>query len=148
MKFGTIDISNIQISILISKIIFKKFSPTVRPKLVPKLKVLRIYWNLAHSIFQICQSKFWCQKWFSWNIYLQTDQSNPKIKINLKFNLCLWYFQYSNLEYEIWYKFHWTITTCYAKIGLRVWIPISIINCEVIFMKYTHVTSVIILKSL
>ena len=43
LKFGTTDISNILISILISKKKkFKKFLPTVRPKLVAKLKVLRL----------------------------------------------------------------------------------------------------------
>ena len=51
-------------SVLVSKIIFIKYLPPVRPKLVPKLKVLRIYWNLVHSIFRICQSLFWCQKYF------------------------------------------------------------------------------------
>ena len=39
------------------------------PKWVPKLKVLRIYWHLAHLIFQLCRSRFWCQKWFLLNIY-------------------------------------------------------------------------------
>ena len=55
LKFGTCDISNI--SILMSKIIFIKYLPPVQPKLVPKSKVLRIYWNLTHSIFRICQSR-------------------------------------------------------------------------------------------
>ena len=40
------------ISILMSKIIFMKYLPPVRSKLVPKLKMLRIYWNLAHLIFK------------------------------------------------------------------------------------------------
>ena len=57
------------ILILMSKIIFIKYVPPVRPKLVPKLKVLRIYWNLAHSIIQICQSWFLCKKLFLWIIY-------------------------------------------------------------------------------
>ena len=48
LKFGTCDISNILISILMSKIFFMKYLPTVRLKLVPKLKVVRIYWNLSH----------------------------------------------------------------------------------------------------
>ena len=85
LKFGTYDISNISISLLMSKIIFIKYLPLVRRKLVAKLKVLIIYWNLAHSIFQICQSKFWCQKWFLWNIYLLPVQIKPKIKTALKF---------------------------------------------------------------
>ena len=51
------------------KMIFIKYLPSVMPKSVLKLKVLRIYWNLVHLIFQILQSQFWCQKWFLWNIY-------------------------------------------------------------------------------
>ena len=43
LKFGKYDISNIPIGILMSRIIFIKYLPPVRPKLVPKLKVLRIY---------------------------------------------------------------------------------------------------------
>ena len=64
MKFHLFDISNIPISIFMSKIIFIKHLPPVRPRLVPELKVLRIYWNLAHAIFQICKCRFWCQKCF------------------------------------------------------------------------------------
>ena len=51
LKFGTIDISNIPISILISKITFKKYFLPVKPKLVSKLKMLKIYRNLG--IFDI-----------------------------------------------------------------------------------------------
>ena len=69
LNFGKFDISNILISIPMSKIIFIKYLPPVRPKFFPKSKVLRIYWNLSHSIFQVCQSGFWCQKWILWNIY-------------------------------------------------------------------------------
>ena len=64
IEIGNIDIWNIPISILMSKIIFIEHLPPVRPKLVPKVKVLRIYWNLRHSKFQICQCRFWCQKCF------------------------------------------------------------------------------------
>ena len=35
------------ISILISKMVFMKHFPPVRPKLVPKFKMFRIYWNLG-----------------------------------------------------------------------------------------------------
>ena len=38
LKFSTFDISNIPVLILISKIIFMKYLPVVRPKLVPKYK--------------------------------------------------------------------------------------------------------------
>ena len=37
--------------------------------MVPKLKMLRIYWNLAHLIFRKSQSRFWCQNLFLSNIY-------------------------------------------------------------------------------
>ena len=47
-----------QNSILMSKIIVIKYLPPVRPKLVPKLKMLRIYRNLAHLIFQIADLDF------------------------------------------------------------------------------------------
>ena len=43
LKFDIFDISNMPISLLISKIIVIKYSPIVRPKLVPKSKMLRIY---------------------------------------------------------------------------------------------------------
>ena len=85
LKFGTCDILNIPISILMLKIIFIKFLPPVRPKLVPKLKVFRIYWNLAHSVFQICQSQFRCQKWFLLNIY-----HLPKLVTKLKMLRIYW----------------------------------------------------------
>ena len=58
LKFGTYDISNITVSILMSKIIFIKYLPPVRPKLVLKTEVLRIYWSLAHLIFQIYRFQF------------------------------------------------------------------------------------------
>ena len=67
LKFDTVDISicrRSQIFQMLSNMIFIKNLPPARPKLVPKLKVLRIYWNLKHSICQICQSQFWCQKWY------------------------------------------------------------------------------------
>ena len=36
LKFGTFNISNMRISILMSKIIFMKHLPNVKPRLVPK----------------------------------------------------------------------------------------------------------------
>ena len=64
LKFGTFDISNMAISILMSKMIFIKYLLPFRPELVPKLKMLRIYWNLTHLIFRISWPRFWCQKIF------------------------------------------------------------------------------------
>ena len=43
LKIGTFDISNIPISILMSKMIFVKYLQPLRLKLFPKLKILRIY---------------------------------------------------------------------------------------------------------
>ena len=48
--------------------IFIKYVPCLA-KIGPKWKMLRIYWNLAEFIFQICWSRFRCQKWFLLNIY-------------------------------------------------------------------------------
>ena len=56
---------------IMSKIIFMKYLPPVRPKMVPNLKMLRNYWNLTHVIFRISQSRFWYQK---------SAQIGPKIK--------------------------------------------------------------------
>ena len=107
-NLGTFDISNIPILILMSKIIFIKYVPLVRPKLIPKLKVLRIYRNLARSIFQVCQIGFWCQKWFLWNIYQLPGQINPKIKIAIKFMFDISSIPILTMRSE---KFHWTFTT-------------------------------------
>ena len=52
-----------------SKIISVKFLPSVRPKNVPKLKILGIYWNLTHVLFRISWYWFGCQKLFSLNTY-------------------------------------------------------------------------------
>ena len=43
---------------IMSKLIFMKYLPPVRPKMVPKSKMLRNYQNLANLIFQVCQSLF------------------------------------------------------------------------------------------
>ena len=81
LEFGTIHISNIAISILMSKIIFIKYLPPGRPKLVPKLIVLRIYWKLAHLMFQIRRSQFSCQKCFFYQIFTNCQAPiGPKMK--------------------------------------------------------------------
>ena len=84
---------------IMSKIIFTKYLPPVRPKMVPKLKMLRIYWNLAHIMFQVCWS---CQIYF-WNIY---HLSGPNWSQNWK---CtgfikiwhIWYFKYPDLDFDV-----------------------------------------------
>ena len=99
MQFGTFDISNMTISILMSKMIFIKHLPPVRPKLVPKQKVLRIYWNLAHSVFQICQSWFWCGKLFLLNIYPNCSQTYKCPEFIEIWHI--WYFKYTNLDFNV-----------------------------------------------
>ena len=85
------------------KINFMKYLPPVRPKLVPKLKALKIYWNIAHLIFQICQTGFWCQIWFLWNIYhllgpnwSQNEKCSGFIEI-----WHIWYFKYVHLDFNV-----------------------------------------------
>ena len=65
------------------KVIFIKYLSPVWHKLVPKLEALRIYWNLAQSIFQICQSWFCCQKILFFIKYLPIARSQliPKWKM-------------------------------------------------------------------
>ena len=122
MKFGTCDISNIQISILISKIIFIKYLQPVRPKLLSKFKVHRIYWNLAHLIFQIWQSRFWCQKWFILNIYhllvpdwYQNRKCSGFIEI-----WYIWYFEYPTSILLSKIIFYQIFINCYAQIGPKI----------------------------
>ena len=58
-----------------SKMIFMKYLPPVRPKLVPKLKKLRIYWNLS-------QSRFWCENLiFIKHVPLVWPKLIPKLKL-------------------------------------------------------------------
>ena len=102
-NLGTFDISNILISSLIWKIVFMKYLSPIWPKLVPKLKVPRIYWNRKKSIFQICQSQFWCQKWFLWNTYLLLDPNWFQSKECSRFIEVwhIWYFEYANLNFDV-----------------------------------------------
>ena len=69
LKFGTFDISNMSISILISKMIFVKYLPPVRPKLVPKLKVPQIYWNWHNWYFTYADLDFNVKNDYLSNIY-------------------------------------------------------------------------------
>ena len=103
LKFGTFDISNMPISILMSKMIFIESLQPVRPKLTPKLKMLRIYWNLAHVIFRISRSWFWCQKLFFIK-YLPV--TTPKLVPNWKMLRIVeiwpnWYFKYAHLSFDV-----------------------------------------------
>ena len=152
MKFDTFDIWNIPISILTSNIVFIKYLPPVRPKLVVKLKVLRIYWNLAHFVFRISRSRFWCQKLFSLNTY---HLFGPNSFQNLKCSgfIEIWhirYFKYANLYFDVKNDFYQIFTTWWAQILLKIKnaqdllkfgtfdisnMPISIFMSKIIFMK-------------
>ena len=80
-----------------------RYLTPVRAKLVAKWKVLRICWNLAHLIFQICKSQSWCQKWFLLNIYhlLGTNWSqNWKCSEFIEI-WHIWYFEYPDLDFDI-----------------------------------------------
>ena len=77
MTFGKSDVSNITILVLTLKNVSIKYLPPVWPKLVPKLKVLRSYWNLAHFMFRVSWSQCWCQKLFLLNTY---HLFGPKMK--------------------------------------------------------------------
>ena len=127
------------------KMIFMKSLPLVRLKMFLKLRMLRIYRNLEHIIFQISRSWFWRQKL----IFIKhLAPIRPKLVPRLKilWNLCLMF-----QIFQSWLRDMIKVTLnnyMLCKIGLPAEIPISIITCKVIFMKYTQLTSIIVLKSL
>ena len=91
------------ISILTLKTIFMKYLPPVRPKLILKLKMLRIYWNLAHLIFRTSQSWLWCQRLFLLNIYHLLGRNWSQ---NYKYTefIEIWhfhYFRYVDLNFNV-----------------------------------------------
>ena len=100
MKFGTFVISNMPISISQLKFFFIRYIPPAKHKLVPKLKMLTIYWNLAHLTFWISRSQFWCQKLFWLSTYHLFD---PNCSQNSKCSEFIeiwhiWYFGYPELN--------------------------------------------------
>ena len=135
-----------------SNIICMKYLPPARPKMVPKLKGFRVYWNFAKLIFQVCQSQFWCQKWFLLNIYHLLGSNWSKIKSVqnlLKFDT----FNISITPISIWCQnnFHQMLTNCWAQICSRITnaqnllkftlidisnMPILILKSKINFMKY------------
>ena len=98
LKFGIFDISNMPISILLSKINFIKYLQPVRPKLVSKLKMLSIYWNLTHLIFWISQCWFWWQK-----LFLMKYLPIARPKLVPKWKMLRFYWNLINIE--IWKNF-------------------------------------------
>ena len=110
LKFGPVDISNMPISILKSKINFMKYLPHFRSKLVPKLNMLKIYWNLAYLIFRICRFWFKCQKIFLKYLPPVKLKLIPKIKMP---------------------RIYWSFVTFDVSN-----IPFSILMSKIIFVKY------------
>ena len=101
------------------KYIFYEIFRPVRPKLVPKLKMLRIYWNLAHFIFRISWSRFWCQRLFLLNIYRHMLGPNwSQIKKYSGF-IEIWQIQdlkYGNLHFDVKNVFYQIFTNCQAQL--------------------------------
>ena len=98
LKFDPFDISKLATLILMSKIIFIKYLPPIRFKLILKSKMLRINWNLAHLIFKYTN--------FSFNGFYGI-LTNCKAKITLRLKLIsnsFWYFKYFNLPIMIFAK--------------------------------------------
>ena len=82
---------------IMPKIIFIKYLPPFQ------LKMLRIYQNLAHPIFQIFQSRFGCQKWFLLNIYHLLGPNWSQNQKYLEF-IKIWhigYFKYASLGFSV-----------------------------------------------
>ena len=113
-KFDPFDISKMATLILMSKIIFIKYLPSIRFKLIIKSKMLRINWNLAHLIFKYTN--------FSFNGFYGI-LTNCKAKITLRLKLIsnsFWYFKYFNLPIMIFAKRFWhsIIFDIQIKIGI------------------------------
>ena len=91
-----------------SKIIFMKYLSFVRPEMIPKLKILRIYWNLA-NIFPVPRARFWCQKFIKYLPRVWTKPV-PKLKV-LRI--------YSNLVYSIF-------QICSSRFWCQKWFLLNI----------------------
>ena len=86
-----------------SKIIFMKYLPPVRPKMVLKIKMLRIYWSLALVIFRISRSQFWSQKLFLLSTY-HLFGPNWSQNSNCSEFIEIWhiqYLKYANLDFDV-----------------------------------------------
>ena len=70
--------------------------------MVPKFKMIRIYWNLVHVMFRKSLSWFWCQRLFLLNIY---HLLGPNWSQNWKCSEFIeiwhiWYLEYPNLDFD------------------------------------------------
>ena len=121
LKFGKFNISNMPISILMSKMVFMKYI-LLGLNWCQNKKMLKIYRNLAHLIFRISQSQFWCQKLISLNTY---HFFGPNWSQNVKCSefIEIWhirYFKYANLDFEFKNGFYELFTSCQAKLTPRL----------------------------
>ena len=77
-----------------SKIIFMKYLPPVRPKMIPKLKMPRIYWNLTRDISNIPISVFMSKIIFIKYLPTAWPKLVPKLKVlRIYWNLAHWIFR-------------------------------------------------------
>ena len=84
--------------------------------------MLKIYWSLAHLIFRICQSQFWCQKLISLNTYHFFGPNWPQNERCSEF-IQTWhirYFKYANLDFEIKNGFYEIFNSWHAKLTPRL----------------------------
>ena len=79
---------------IMSKIIFMKYLPPVRPKMIPKLKMPRIYWNLTRDISNIPISVFMSKIIFIKYLPTAWPKLVPKLKVlRIYWNLAHWIFR-------------------------------------------------------
>ena len=100
-----------------SKIIFMKYLPHVRPKLVPKLKTLRIgSFDISNIPTSILMSKIISIK------YLPLGRPKLVAKLNLEFTEIrhIRYFKYANLDFNVRNGFYEIFTSCQAKLTPRL----------------------------
>ena len=103
LKFGTFDISNMPISILMSKMIFIKSLQPVTPKLTPNWKCSGFteIWHMWY--FEYRDLDFDVKNYFLSNIYQlllpnwsQTEKCSEFIEIWTS-----WYFKYADLSFDV-----------------------------------------------
>ena len=111
-----------------------KYLPITRPKLVPKWKMFRIYWSLVAFLFQICWSRFWCQKGF---IKYLPPGRDPNLSQNWKcpeciktWNIC--YFKYADLSFNVKNNFYEIFTTFLAQSVSKIKNPQKLLKFETI----------------
>ena len=85
LKFGLVDISNMPILILKSKINFMKYLPPLRPKLVPKIKNAQNLLKFSTLCISNISISILMSKMVFMKYYQQSGQTNSKVKISLKF---------------------------------------------------------------